>query len=109
MDSQFSCCYRVCFRLFTARGTGLLIRSFLRVLDVDLGFQPERLATIRIDPSSENSTPAKRNVYFNEALRLVQNTPGIEASGLTDVLPLEGDRSWGVRRGRPGVRKRKLP
>jgi MacB-like periplasmic core domain len=26
----------------------------------------------------------------------VQNTPGIEASGLTDVLPLEGDRSWGV-------------
>lgn len=77
-------------------GTGLLLRSFLRVLDVDLGFQPERLATIRIDPSSENSTPAKRNVYFNEALRLVQNTPGIEACGLTDVLPLEGDRSWGV-------------
>ena len=75
---------------------GLLIRSFLRVLDVDLGFQPERLATIRIDPSSEYSTQAKRNAYFDEALRLVQNTPGIEASGLTDVLPLEGDRSWGV-------------
>ena len=76
---------------------GLLIRSFLRVLDVDLGFQPERLATIRIDPSSEYSTQAKRNAYFDEALRLVQNTPGVEASGLTDVLPLEGDRSWGVR------------
>ena len=27
---------------------------------------------------------------------LVQNTPGIEACGLTDVLPLEGDRSWSV-------------
>jgi predicted permease len=75
---------------------GLLIRSFLSVLDVDLGFQPERLATIRIDPRAEYSTQAKRNVYFDEALRLVQNTPGIEASGLTDVLPLEGDRSWGV-------------
>jgi predicted permease len=66
------------------------------VLDVDLGFQPERLATIRIDPGSGYSTQAKRNAYFDEALRLVQNTPGIEASGLTDVLPLEGDRSWGV-------------
>jgi len=77
-------------------GAGLLIRSFLRVLDVDLGFQPERLATIRIDPSSDYSTQARRNVYFDEALRLVQNTPGIEAVGLTDVLPLEGDRSWGV-------------
>ena len=76
---------------------GLLIRSFLRVLDVDLGFQPERLATIRIDPSSEYSTQAKRNAYFDEALHLVQNTPGVEASGLTDVLPLEGDRSWGVK------------
>lgn len=75
---------------------GLLIRSFLSVLDVDLGFQPERLATIRIDPSSAYSTQAKRNAYFDEALRLVQSTPGIEASGLTDVLPLEGDRSWGV-------------
>jgi predicted permease len=75
---------------------GLLVRSFLRVLDVDLGFQPERLATMRIDPSSEYSTQEKRNVYFDEALRLVQNTPGIEASGLTDVLPLEHDRSWSV-------------
>jgi predicted permease len=75
---------------------GLLLRSFLRVLDVDLGFQPERVATIRIDPSSEYSTQEKRNVYFDEALRLVQNTPGVEASGLTDVLPLEHDRSWSV-------------
>jgi predicted permease len=77
-------------------GAGLLIRSFLRVLDVDLGFQPERVATVRIDPDSQYSTQAKRNAYFDEALRLVQNTPGIEASGLTDVLPLEGNRSWGV-------------
>jgi predicted permease len=75
---------------------GLLLRSFLRVLDVDLGFQPERLATIRVDPSAEYSTQARRNTYFDQVLRLVQNTPGIEASGLTDVLPLEGDRSWGV-------------
>ncbi|HEX3184265.1 MAG TPA: ABC transporter permease [Pyrinomonadaceae bacterium] len=77
-------------------GTGLLIRSFLRVLDVDLGFQPEQLATLRVDPGPEYSTEAKRNAYFDEALRLVHNTPGIEACGLTDVLPLEGDRSWGV-------------
>jgi predicted permease len=78
-------------------GTGLLLRSFLRVLDVDLGFQPQRLATLRIDPSSQYSTEARRNAYFDQALLLVQNTPGIEACGLTDVLPLEGDRSWGVR------------
>ena len=85
----------IAFACLLLVGAGLLIRSFLRVLDVDLGFQPDRLATIRIDPSSEY-TQAQRNAYFDEALRLVQNTPGIEATGLTDVLPLEGDRSWGV-------------
>jgi predicted permease len=86
----------IAFACLLLVGTGLLIRSFLRVLDVDLGFRPQRLATIRIDPSAEYSTQAKRNAYFDEALRLVQKTPGIEAGGLTDVLPLEGDRSWGV-------------
>ena len=86
----------VAFACLLLVGTGLLIRSFLRVLDVDLGFQPERLATLRIDPSSKYSTQGQRNGYFDEALRLVQNTPGVEACGLTDVLPLEGDRSWGV-------------
>ena len=86
----------VAFACVLLVGAGLLIRSFLRVLDVDLGFQPERAGMMRIDPSSAYSTQAKRNAYFDEALRLVEGTPGIEAAGLTDVLPLEGDRSWGV-------------
>src|SRR5262249_40078519 len=35
-------------------GAGLLIRSFLRVLDVNLGFQPSRAATVRVDPDDKN-------------------------------------------------------
>ena len=30
-------------------GAGLLLRSFLHVLDVDLGFQPERAAAVKVD------------------------------------------------------------
>lgn len=77
-------------------GAGLLIRSFLRVLDVNLGFQPETAGSLRIDPSSQYSTQAQRNAYFNEALRLVRATPGIEEAGLTDNLPLGANRNWGV-------------
>ncbi|HMF74568.1 MAG TPA: FtsX-like permease family protein, partial [Bryobacteraceae bacterium] len=77
-------------------GAGLLIRSFVRVLDVDLGFRPERAATLRIDPSSQYKTQAQQNGYFDEALRRVKDVPGIEAAGLTDALPLGRNRSWGA-------------
>ena len=77
-------------------GAGLLIRSFLRVLDVNLGFQPARAAALRVDPSSRFTTREQRNAYFDEVLRRVKEIPGVEAAGLTDVLPLGVNRSWGA-------------
>jgi predicted permease len=77
-------------------GAGLLIRSFLRVLDVHLGFKPESVAALRIDPNSQYKTPAQKNAYLTEALHLVRNIPGVEAAGLTDSLPLGRNRTWGA-------------
>lgn len=74
---------------------GLLIRSFLHVLDVHMGFRPESAASLRIDPSSRYSTQEQKNAYFDEALRRVKAIPGVEAAGLTDALPLGHNRSWG--------------
>jgi len=75
-------------------GSGLLIRSFIRVLDTKIGFMPENATALRVDPGSRYSTRAQRITYFNEVLRSVREVPGIEAAGLTDVLPLGGDRTW---------------
>ncbi len=86
----------IAFACMLLVGAGLLIRSFLQVLDVNLGFQPERAAALRVDPSRKYATRAQRNVYFDEVLRRVRSIPGIKSAGLTDVLPLDGDRSWGV-------------
>ena len=77
-------------------GAGLLIRSFLRVLDVNPGFRPERAAALRIDPSFRISTPAQQNSFIDDVLRRARSVPGIVAAGTTDVLPLRDDRSWGV-------------
>ncbi len=77
-------------------GAGLLVRSFLRVLDVHLGFRPEHAAAIRVDPDSRYSTQAQQNAYFDEVLRRVREIPGIGAAGLTDTLPLGRNRSWGA-------------
>ena len=77
-------------------GAGLLLRSFLRVLDVDLGFQPSHAATIKIDyePGADNGP--QRGAAFAEILRRVEAIPGIESAGITDMLPLDRNRSWGL-------------
>jgi predicted permease len=77
-------------------GAGLLIQSFLRVLDVNLGFQPGRAAALRIDPSFLIAAPAQQNGFIDDVLHRVRAVPGIAAAGITDVLPLDGDRSWQV-------------
>ena len=77
-------------------GAGLLMRSLMSVMDLDLGFHPESASTIRVDPDSRYTTDQTRNTYFNEVLRLVREIPGVSAAGLTDALPLGKNRGWGV-------------
>jgi predicted permease len=74
--------------------SGLLLRSFLRVLEVDLGFQPDRAAAIKLD-YNEGSDAERRGAIFQQAIRTVSALPGVEAAGIVDYLPLEGNRSWG--------------
>jgi predicted permease len=75
-------------------GAGLLLRSFIRVLDVDLGFQPSTAATIKVDYDDGGKTD-KRNAIFEEVIRRVSAIPGVEAAGISDNLPLERNRGWG--------------
>jgi predicted permease len=77
-------------------GAGLLIRSFLRVLDVNPGFQPERAAALRIDPSFRISSLAQQNSFIDDVLNRVRSVPGMVAAGITDALPLRDDRAWAV-------------
>jgi putative ABC transport system permease protein len=75
-------------------GAGLLIRSFMRVLEVDLGFQPERAAAWRIDAGDKYSDDTKRAAFYDRLVRAVEAVPGVELAGITDALPLSRDRSW---------------
>jgi predicted permease len=75
---------------------GLLTRSFLRVLDQNLGFQPERAMSVRVDPDSSVATVNQQNAYFDEVLRLARAVPGVQSAGLTDALPLGRNRAWGA-------------
>jgi predicted permease len=82
---------------------GLLLRSFLHVMEVDLGFQPARSSAISIeytapvDGTTKDTfakTAALRNATMRNLLAQISSVPGVEAAGLTDNLPLIRNRNW---------------
>ena len=78
-------------------GAGLLIRSFLRVMDVNLGFQPARAAVWSIETGNRFKTNVEQANFYVRLERAVETVPGVESSGVTDCLPLGRNRGWVVR------------
>ena len=76
-------------------GAGLLIRSLVTVLEVEMGFDPARTSTIRVDPDSR-VTQAQRLAHMDEVMRRVGQAPGIEHAAITDTLPFGRNRTWGA-------------
>ena len=76
-------------------GAGLLLRSFLHVLDVDLGFEASAAATISLD-DGDGRDPAKRTAIWQEFVSRSSAIPGVEAAGISDNLPMSRNRSWGI-------------
>jgi predicted permease len=77
--------------------TGLLLRSFWQVLDIDLGFQPDRMYALRIDTGPSIDSAEKFNTYMRQLMAAARDVPGIEAASITDAVPLDSTRSWVVR------------
>jgi predicted permease len=81
-------------------GAGLLLRSFLKVLDIDLGFQPAHAASMKVDYDDSGPTDAvratKRGVIFGQIVERVSALPGVEAAGFADFMPLGRNRAWGT-------------
>ena len=76
-------------------GAGLLLRSFLRLLDQDLGFEPAHVAALKIEVK-DGGNIARRGPLLQAILESVRAIPGVEAAGTTDMLPLDRNRSWGL-------------
>ena len=76
-------------------GAGLLLRSFLRVLDVDLGFEPSHAAAIGVD-YDDGGSPAKRAAIWQNVIQRVSMIPSVESAGISDNLPMSRNRSWGI-------------
>ena len=73
-------------------GAGLLIRSFLRVCDVDPGFRAQNIVTMQMTlPQAKYTKPAQQLHFVEQVLERIKALPGIEAAGATTTLPFVGD------------------
>src|SRR5262249_47344129 len=75
-------------------GAGLMMKSFIRVRQINTGFSADRVMTAKVAlPNTQYSTPAQRNNFYRQLLHGVATTPGVESAALTSNLPLEEDLS----------------
>jgi predicted permease len=73
-------------------GAGLMIRSFMRITAIDLGFEPTGLMTMEVLPLDRD--PAAHRTYYWNLQERLRTMPGIESVGIVDNFPLMGGGSY---------------
>jgi len=79
------------FVLLTA--SGLLMRSFLKLLDIDPGFDATNVLTAGLPiRQDQHPDPVELNEYLDSIRSAVETVPGVRETAITSALPLQG---WG--------------
>ena len=81
----------VALSLVLLTGAGLLIRSFVRLQNIDPGFRPEGVFTARVSlPAATYPGGDAASTFFREAVEKVQALPGVRDAAAISFLPLAG-------------------
>jgi putative ABC transport system permease protein len=87
-------------------GAVLLLRSFVKLTNVDPGFRPERVLAFRVAlPPASYREDHQRVAFFDRLLDRLQRIPGAGAAGMIQSLPIRNDYmlSFAIQ-GRPEAR-----
>jgi putative ABC transport system permease protein len=94
----------VALALVLLTGAGLLIKSFVRLQNVNPGFNPENVLTMEISlPTLKYPDKKSQGRFFGEVERRIAALPGVKHAGFTIILPMSGvssDSDFGIE-GRP--------
>ncbi|HEY0728877.1 MAG TPA: ABC transporter permease, partial [Pyrinomonadaceae bacterium] len=72
-------------------GAGLMMKSLLRLLQTNVGFETENLLTMAMVLPPAKYTQANQLVNFNDQIQeRVRSMPGVSNAGTVDILPLNG-------------------
>ncbi len=72
-------------------GAGLMLKSFVRLQQVDPGFKSENVLTFDLAlPDAKYGTEQQAKVFYGEALGRIKAIPGVESVGASSALALRG-------------------
>jgi len=70
-------------------GAGLMIKSFIRLQQTNLGFNPENVLAVSLTlPQSRYPEDRQQASFFQDALARLQSVTGVQSAGATTALPL---------------------
>jgi putative ABC transport system permease protein len=72
-------------------GSGLLIRSLVRLQNVNPGFDPRNVMTSNVDLPDAKYSDAKKAQYFKDLMPQLQALPGVQSAAAIEPLPMGGD------------------
>jgi putative ABC transport system permease protein len=82
---------QMCLALVLLAGSGLLIRSFIRLVGVDPGFDASHLLTFKVTlPSSKYKTDRECQVFFQQLLSRLSRLPGVRSATMNSFPPFSG-------------------
>ena len=74
-------------------GAGLMIRSFLRLHEVNPGFNTENMLTMRIWlPASRYGSNEQQTAFFQQVIDRIETVPAVRAVGAIQDIPLKANR-----------------
>ena len=93
----------IALSLVLLAGAGMLMKSLVRLLEVNLGFERQNLLAAEISvPAGRYSDQERNEVFLRHLLDRVGNIAGVRGAGLIDTTPLRGGGTTGFAvEGRP--------
>lgn len=80
---------QVAFSVMLLIGAGLLIRSFVSLSGVNLGFEPAQVITMQAPIDfNVHQTPEERWAVYRQLNQRIEALPGVQAAGAISILPL---------------------
>src|SRR5207249_9673085 len=76
-------------------GAGLLIQSFVRLVQVNPGFDARNVLTFNISLPDLKYSEEKRTDFYRQLLERIRALPGVHSEGAISPLPLSGN-GWGA-------------